>query len=118
MRKTTWTESSGRWTWKLPADMTFENFELDSKAHRYSWKCTASKALRTLTPLETMSDIYKDIFRIYYCKLERLGNNLSPRTKEATALKKLCDSLNVEQDDSLAELLARLRALDIMRKPL
>ena len=100
------------------ADMTFGKFELDSKAHCYSRKCAASKALRTLTPLEAMSDIYTDIFRIYYRKLERLVNNLSPRTKEAAALKKLCDSLNVEQDDSLAELLARLRALDIMRKPL
>ena len=45
------------------ADMTFGKFELDSKAHRYSRKCAASKALRTLTPLEAMSDIYKDICR-------------------------------------------------------
>ena len=83
-------------------DMTFGRFAPDPKAHRHSRKCAASEALRTLTPLEAMSDIYKDIFRIYYRKLERLVNNLSPRTKEAAALKKLCDSLNVEQDDSLA----------------
>ena len=51
-------------------------------------------------------------------KLERQISSLTSRSKEATALKKLCDALNIERDDSLPQLLARLRAIDIMKKPL
>lgn len=100
------------------SNINFSNFELETRVHKFSRKCPASKALSTLTPLQAMSDLYNDIYRIYLRKLERQISSLTSRSKEATALKKLCEALNIERDDSLPQLLARLRAIDIMKKPL
>ncbi|OLP98577.1 hypothetical protein AK812_SmicGene18958 [Symbiodinium microadriaticum] len=100
------------------SNINFSNFDLETRVHKFSRKCPASKALSTLTPLQAMSDLYNDIYRIYLRKLERQISSLTSRSKEATALKKLCEALNIERDDSLPQLLARLRAIDIMKKPL
>ncbi|CAJ1457825.1 unnamed protein product [Effrenium voratum] len=100
------------------ANLTLQSFELETKNHRLSRKMSAAKALSGLAPFEAMSDLYQTVYRIYLRKLERLCANLPARSKETTALKKLCDCLNVESDGSIASLLARLRATDIMRKPM
>ena len=100
------------------SNINFSNFDLETRVHKFARKCPASKALSTLTPLQAMNDLYNDIYRIYLRKLERQISSLTSRSKEATALKKLCDALNIERDDSLPQLLARLRAIDIMKKPL
>ena len=96
------------------------NFELDTKSHRFAGqKVTAAKALLTLSPLEAMSDLYPTVFKIYMRKLERLTPKLGGRSKENSSLNKLLDALNVSADDAenVSTLLARLRTLDIARKP-
>ena len=95
------------------SNINFSNFDLETRVHKFSRKCPASKALSTLTPLQAMSDLYNDIYRIYVRKLERQISSLTSKSKEATVLKKSCDALNIERDDSLPQLLARLRAIDI-----
>ena len=94
------------------------NFELDTKAHRIAGRKTpAAKALLALSPLEAMSDLYQTVFRIYLRKLERIMPKLGAKTKENTCLNKLLDALNVSPDEKVPILLARLRALDIVRRP-
>ena len=100
------------------ADLSMTNFELDTKVHRFAGrKTSAAKALMTLTPLDAMSELYKTVFRIYLRKLERVVPKLGARSKENTCLGKLLDALNVSPDEHVATLLARLRTLDIIRRP-
>ena len=80
----------------------------------WAWHQNSGKpaeALLSLTRLEVMNDTYQTVYKIYLRKLASRG-------KEATALKKLLDALNVENDDQVPSLLARLRAVDILRKPI
>eukprot|EP00435_Cladocopium_sp_Y103_P072278 s266_g39.t1 len=101
------------------AQMSIEKFELDTKSLRFAKKMSAQQALTTLPPLQAMGDVFIATFGIYHRKLSKLCSNLGSRgSKESKALTKLCSDLNVEKDDSLAELLARLRASEIMKKPL
>ena len=100
------------------ASLTMANFELDAKVHRIAGRKTpAAKALLALSPLEAMSDLYQTVFRIYLRKLERIMPKLGAKTKENTCLNKLLDALNVSPDEKVPILLARLRALDIVRRP-
>ena len=66
-----------------------------------------------------MSDLYQTVFKIYLRKLERLIPKLGARSKENSCLNKLLDAFNVSADDpeSVSTLLARLRTLDFVRKP-
>ena len=101
------------------AQFSLPTFEIDTRASRFPKKMDAQQALQTLPPLQAMGDVFKAVFGIYHRKLSKLiGEIGASRSKEGKALTKLCSDLNVEKDGSLAELLARLRASEIMRKPL
>ena len=100
------------------ANLTLANFELDTRGHRISGrKTSAAKALLALSPLEAMSDLYQTVCRIYLRKLERIMPKLGAKSKENTCLHKLLEALNVSPAEKVAVLLARLRTLDIVRKP-
>lgn len=100
------------------ANLSLATLELDTKARKFSKKMSADKALKSLPPLEAMGDLFTVVYKIYLRKLEKLCSNLNSRSKEGKALKKLCDDLNVENDSSFPDLVARLRASEIMHKPL
>ena len=92
--------------------------ELDCKTHRVAGrKTTASKALAALSPIEVMSELYQIVYQIYLRKLQGIVPQLGVKSKDNSSLNKLCDALNVSPDESVATLLARLRALDIVRRP-
>ena len=81
-------------------------------------KLTAEKALKSLPPLQAMDDLYKAMYGIYLRKLGWLCDGLTKTSKEGKALAELCFDLNVEQDSRVADVLARLRASEIIHKPL
>ena len=94
------------------------SLDLNTKTHKFSKRMSADKALKSLPPLQAMGDLFTVVYKIYLRKLEKLCANLNARSKEGKALKKLCDDLNVENDKSFPDLVARLRASEIMHKPL
>ena len=100
------------------ANLTISTFDLNSKDHRASRKSTAEKVLKSLPPLQAMGDLYKAVYSVYHRKLVKLCDGLSKSSKEGKALHKLCADLNIEHDASFPDLLARLRASEIMHKPL
>ena len=71
---------------------------------------SADKALKSLPPLEAMSDLFTVVYKIYLRKLEKLCSNLSARSKEGQAPKKLCDDLSVENDSSFPDLVTSCEA--------
>ena len=100
------------------ANLSLHSLDLNTKAHKFSKRMSADKALKSLPPLQAMGDLFTVVYKIYLRKLEKLCANLNARSKEGKALKKLCDDLNVENDKSFPDLVARLRASEIMHKPL
>ena len=100
------------------ANLSLHSLDLNTKAHKFSKRMSADKALKSLPPLQAMGDLFTVVYKIYLRKLEKLCTNLNARSKEGKALKKLCDDLNVENDKSFPDLVARLRASEITHKPL
>lgn len=101
------------------AQLTLTSLDLDTSSQRFAKKMSAQQALQTLPPLQAMGEVFIATFGVYHRKLSKLCASLGKKSsKEAKALTKLCSDLNVDKDASIAELLARLRASEIMKKPL
>ena len=65
---------------------------------------------------------YEPVFKLYKKKFEALLDGLKLSTRAAKPLKELCEALNIDvggrgDTSSLALLLARLRALDMVQRP-
>ena len=112
-------------TWvsaRIQADV--DGLSLDSlevkHANRFPCKLKPSAALKTLPPLDVMSPIYQHTFQFYLRKFKALLTDVSLGSAPAKSLKRLCDALNLEvrgKDSQVPEVLARLRATDMVQCP-
>ncbi|CAK9000907.1 unnamed protein product, partial [Durusdinium trenchii] len=112
-------------TWvsaRIQADV--DGLSLDSlevkHANRFPCKLKPSAALKTLPPLDVMSPIYQHTFQFYLRKFKALLTDVSLGSAPAKSLKRLCDALNLEvrgKDSQVSEVLARLRATDMVQCP-
>ena len=88
--------------------------------NRFPCKLKPSAALKTLPPLDVMSPIYQHTFQFYLRKFKSLIGDVSLRSSPAKSLKRLCDALNLDvrgKDAQVPEVLARLRATDMVQSP-
>ena len=109
-------------TTRIQADV--EGLSLDSlevkTTNRFPCKLKPSAALKNLPPLDVMNPIYQHTFQFYLRKFKSLLADVSLGSPPAKSLKKLCDALNLDvrgKDAQLPEVLARLRAIDMVQCP-
>ena len=80
-----------------------------------------SEALASLMPMHALSPAYGAVYEIYLRKFNRLMTGMKGSSAEGKALTKLCSALNIDfkvkEPAALPELLARLRAMDMIRAP-
>jgi hypothetical protein len=92
-----------------------------SLERKFAKRVDPTKALRELAPVSQVSSTYRDVFDVYRRRFSAILGNIKGRSKEETALKKLCEDLNISftraKDPELAELFGRLRASDMVEGP-
>ncbi len=103
------------------ANLTAKAFEVDKK-RKFATKVNPAAALADLPALGAMSPEYLDVFNFYVRKLNGLVANTRRNSREWTALKATAAALNIKVDAKMGdaqivELLARLRALDMVERP-
>lgn len=107
------------------ANLTCESLEVSGK-RKFDKKLTPAKALQSLPPLQAMSDIYQDVYQVYARRLGRAIESISGAKRNSKAwqsLKRTSTALNIElptgkfDETALAQLLARMRALDMVERP-
>jgi hypothetical protein len=110
-------------TEKVEADtgnFSLKDFSIDKKM-KLKKKSIPSKALQEMASLNAMSDLYKNVFKVYLRCLTHAIDGLAKKSTEYRQLKSVAEALNIDVskpgDKELAEILARLRALELVEKP-
>ena len=102
------------------ANLSIDDVEID-RANKLPKLMSPAEALKNLSPLTAMSKDYELVFQAYNKKFQKLLEGVKLSTKAGGALKGLAGSLNIDMArkplDGLSELLARFRALDMIRAP-
>ena len=104
------------------ANLSASTFKVD-KVRKLPRKTTPAQALRDIPKQEDKSDTYKFVFEFYRRKLQQLVDGLRKNSKGWTDLKGVASSLNIDvskasfDENKVVELLARLRALDMVERP-
>ena len=99
------------------AGLTLQNLEI-SKSHKFRSKTKPSDALKSMCEVEDMNRVYRLCFGVYLRKYTSLLSGLRAGAAALKPLKTLCGTLNIDFDlKDLATLLARLRALDMIKSP-
>ena len=102
------------------ANFDIRKFTLED-GHRFAKRISAEQALSTLPPFDVMGEIYRNVFMIYQRKFQKVVDGMAGKSKEAKALGDICKSLNISdtnfKDKTVIDLIARLRALDMVKRP-
>ena len=115
----------GEWV-QQPVDVDVTALRLDnievSQARRFRNKIRPSEALAEMPDTAMMCPEYDPAFKVYMKKYEKLLDGLKLQYKTTKPLKDLCAALNIDgggkvDSRTLAKLLARLCALDMVQRP-
>jgi hypothetical protein len=103
------------------ANLAVEDVEIDA-SNKLAKPLCALDALKKFTPLSAMSAEYDLVFKAYHKKFVQLLDGIKLSTKSGKALSALAGTLNIDlgavkKMEQLPELLARFRAMDIMKAP-
>ena len=105
------------------ASLTADSFEVDAeRKFPGRSKIAPAQALRQLGGLSACSSDYVDVFKTYQRKLNQLASGLRSNSSTWKKLKATASALNISTDgafrnDDLIDILARLRALDMVERP-
>lgn len=107
------------------ADLDAFNFEIEPR-NKLPRKLAPSAALASFPKTENLDAVHQSVVSIYTRKLSKILDAIPDRKSRAwKSISKLCDSLNIQTPSTgplnckdLAVLLARLRAVDMTRKPI
>ena len=99
------------------AGLSLQNVEI-SKSHKFRTKSKPCDALKSMCEVEDMSKVYRLCFGVYLRKYTSLLSGLRASSTALKPLKALCSTLNIDFElKDLPMLLARLRALDMIKAP-
>ena len=102
------------------ANMSWKTIEIN-KGRCLPKKTSPEQALKALPGTRALSEEYQVVYQIYLRKFSKLLEKVTPRSAEGKALTALCNKLNIDiskGNSMLDELLARLRALDMVERPM
>ena len=103
------------------ANLSIDNLEISSK-QKFSKKTTPADALQTLPAEGKLSEQHACTYKFYLRKFGDIICGVQKNSKEWAALTKVAKALNVEikhaPADDVNSLFARLRALDMVDRPL
>ena len=99
------------------AGLSLQNVEI-SKSRKFRTKSKPCDALKSMCEVEDMSRVYRLCFGVYLRKYTSLLSGLRASSTALKPLKALCSTLNIDFElKDLPMLLARLRALDMIKAP-